>query len=118
MQITAPPIPFYRAASNRPPELSSIAAVRLKLLEQWRAIRAKGATAARFLDAIVARMPFPVKAIQVDGGSEFQGAFEEACKERGVLLFVLPPHSPKLNGSVERAHRRTWRSSTTSTMGS
>ena len=50
-------------------------------------------------------MPFPVRAVQADGGSEFQGAFEEACMERGVLLFVLPPHSPKLNGHVERAHR-------------
>ena len=35
--------------------------------------QATSASAARFLDAIVARMPFPVKAIQVDGGSEFQG---------------------------------------------
>lgn len=35
------------------------------------------------------------------GGSEFQRAFEEACRERGILLFVLPPHSPKLNGHVE-----------------
>ena len=43
MQITALPIPFYRAASNRPPELSQTAAVRLKLLEQWRAVRAEGA---------------------------------------------------------------------------
>ena len=64
--------------------------------------RANAASAARFLDAIVERMPFPVKAIQVDGGSEFQGEFEEACKQRGILLFVLPPHSPKLNGYVER----------------
>ena len=61
--------------------------------------QATSASAARFLDAIVARMPFPVKAIQVDGGSEFQGAFEEACRERGVLLFVLPPHSPKLKAT-------------------
>ena len=60
---------------------------------------------ARFLNAIVARMPFPVRAIQADGGSGFQGAFEAACRERGILLFVLPPHSPKLNGHVERAHR-------------
>ena len=52
MQITAPPIPFYRAASNRPPELSSAAAVRLRLLEQWRAIRAEGATAARAADIL------------------------------------------------------------------
>ena len=27
-----------------------------------------------------------------------------ACSERGIRLFVLP-HSPKLNGYVERAHR-------------
>ena len=67
--------------------------------------RATSASAARFLDAIVERMPFPVKAIQVDGGSEFQGEFEEACRQRGILLFVLPPHSPKLNGYVERARR-------------
>ena len=40
--------------------------------------QATSASAARFLDAIVARMPFSVKAIQVDGGSEFQGAFEQA----------------------------------------
>ena len=50
-------------------------------------------------------MPFPVKAIQVDGGSEFEAVFEEECQKRGIRLFVLPPRSPKLNGSVERAHR-------------
>ena len=47
MQITALPNIVYRAASNSPPELIHTAAVRLKLLEQWRAIRAEGATAAR-----------------------------------------------------------------------
>ena len=67
--------------------------------------QATAASAARFLDAIQQRLPFPVRAIQVDGGSEFQGEFEQACRERGVRLFVLPPHSPKLNGWVERAHR-------------
>ena len=50
-------------------------------------------------------MPFPVKAIQVDGGSEFEAIFEEECQRRGIKLFVLPPRSPKLNGAVERAHR-------------
>ena len=35
--------------------------------------RATGQTAAGFLDAILERMPFPVRAIQVDGGSEFKG---------------------------------------------
>jgi putative transposase len=67
--------------------------------------RATGQTAASFLDAILERMPFEVKAIQVDGGSEFKAEFEEDCRQRGILLFELPPRSPKLNGHVERAHR-------------
>ena len=62
-------------------------------------------TAVQFLDTVLARMPFPVKAIQVDGGSEFRAAFEQACQDRHLRLFVLPPHSPKLNGCVERAQR-------------
>jgi putative transposase len=61
--------------------------------------------AASFIDAIKDRMPFKVKAIQVDGGSEFQDVFEETCQKYGIKLFVLPPHSPKLNGCVERAQR-------------
>jgi len=67
--------------------------------------RATATTAAGFLNTLQARMPFPIKAIQVDGGSEFQAGFEQACQERGMQLFVLPPRSPKLNGSVERAQR-------------
>jgi len=31
--------------------------------------------------------------------------FESTCRERGILLFELPPRSPKLNGRVERANR-------------
>lgn len=63
------------------------------------------ALAARFLDACQSRMPFRIKALQVDGGSEFKSVFEEACQQRGLKLFVLPPRSPKLNGKVERAQR-------------
>ncbi len=61
--------------------------------------------AAAFLDEIRSRFPFPVRAIQVDGGSEFMASFEEACHEHGIKQFVLPPRSPKLNGRVERAQR-------------
>lgn len=67
--------------------------------------RATALTARDFLDAVIERMPGPVRAIQVDGGSEFKAEFEEACREKGLLLFVLPPRSPKLNGCVERAQR-------------
>lgn len=69
------------------------------------ASNATARTARRALEAILERMPFAVRAIQVDGGSEFMAGFEEACKERGILLFVLPPRSPKLNGRVERLNR-------------
>lgn len=67
--------------------------------------RATANTAAKFLDSIQARTPFPIKGIQVDGGSEFKADFEALCQERGIRLFVLPPRSPKLNGCVERGNR-------------
>lgn len=67
--------------------------------------RATATTAAAFLAAVVERMPFPVRGIQVDGGSEFKAEFELACQQRGLKLFALPPRSPKLNGCVERAQR-------------
>ena len=68
-------------------------------------IGASARTVAGHLDRMRARLPFPVKAIQVDGGSEFKADFEAYCQERGIRLFVLPPRSPKLNGKVERLQR-------------
>lgn len=65
---------------------------------------ATATNAANFLEVILDRMPFPVRAIQVDGGSEFRAEFEAACQAKQLLLFVLPPRSPKLNGRVERSN--------------
>ena len=70
--------------------------------------RATSTAAAAFLDQVVAQMPFPVRALQVDGGAEFMAAFETACQAKQLDLFVLPPKSPKLNGGVERANG-SWR---------
>ena len=67
--------------------------------------RATASAATAFLDTLQHRMPFPIRAVQVDGGSEFAAEFEQACQQRGLHLFVLPPRSPKLNGAVERANR-------------
>ena len=53
-------------------------------------------------------MPFFVKAIQVDGGSDFMAEFEIACQARGVAFYVLPPRSPQMNGAVERCNG-AWR---------
>lgn len=79
------------------------------IVSRWDVIEASSqataSSASRFIEAIISRMPFKIKAIQVDGGSEFQSIFEENCRLLGIRLFVLPPRSPKLNGHVERANR-------------
>ena len=79
------------------------------MVSRWDVIevysRATATTAAQFLDKLEKRLPFPLRAIQVDGGSEFEAVFEQECQRRNIKLFVLPPRSPKLNGHVERAHR-------------
>ena len=67
--------------------------------------RATANLAASFLAHLMASTPFPIKAIQVDGGSEFMAEFEEACQMHNIKLFVLPPKSPKLNSHVERMQR-------------
>jgi transposase InsO family protein len=79
------------------------------VISRWDVIQAHGRAtafaASQFLETLLHRMPFPVRALQVDGGSEFAAEFEQACQQRGLHLFVLPPRSPKLNGAVERANR-------------
>lgn len=64
--------------------------------------------AKNFLDKLLTAFPFKISAIQVDGGSEFMAEFEQACQDKGLALFVLPPKRPDLNGAVERA-QGSWR---------
>ena len=61
--------------------------------------------AALFLEYMERKFPFPVRAIQIDGGSEFKKHFEEACRTRGIRLFIIPPRTPKLQGYVESANK-------------
>jgi len=70
--------------------------------------RATARCAAALLDKLIAEVPFRIEGIQVDGGSEFRAEFEDACRERNLCLFVLPPKRPQLNGHVERA-QGSWR---------
>ena len=64
--------------------------------------QATSGNAADFLDYLLTRWPYKPTELQVDGGAEFRGSFESACKLRNINLFVLPPRSPKLNAGVER----------------
>lgn len=79
------------------------------VVSRWDVLELRSTASARsavaILDALAARMPFPLRAISVDNGSEFMAEFEAACAERGIALLTLPPRSPKLNGAVERANR-------------
>ncbi len=78
------------------------------LISRWDTLTLASSASAEaaigMLDALAERMPFAVRALQVDGGSEFMAGFETECARRGIALFVLPPRSPKLNGHVERAN--------------
>ena len=67
--------------------------------------RATAGNAKRFLEAAAGAMPFPIKSIQVDGGSEFMADFESACEALEIPLHVLPPRRPQWNGCVERGNR-------------
>jgi len=79
------------------------------LISRWdvsRAYRnASSFAAALFLEYMERKFPFLVRAIQIDGGSEFKKHFEEACRERGIRLFIIPPRTPKLQGYVESANK-------------
>jgi len=79
------------------------------LVSRWDVVelgrRATAQAAAAVLDRLAERMPFAVRAISIDNGSEFMAEFEAACEARDIRLFVLPPRSPKLHGAVERANR-------------
>ena len=79
------------------------------VVSRWDVLEVRTTASARaatsILDALETRMPFPIRALSVDNGSEFMAEFELACAGRGIALYTLPPRSPKLNGCVERANR-------------
>lgn len=71
-----------------------------------RAYRRQTSTAgADFLHYMRKKFPFRVRAIQIDGGSEFKDQFEKACQTLKLPLYVNPPRCPELNGHIERANR-------------
>jgi putative transposase len=76
--------------------------------------RATAQTATQFLDTLQHRMPFPIRAVQVDGGSEFAAEFEQACQQRGLHLFVRRRALPSSTAPSNALTAPTPRSSTRS----
>jgi len=60
---------------------------------------------AAFLRRLVAQFPFPVRAVQTDGGSDFRGEFRQAARALGLVHYVNHPYHPQGTGRVERAFR-------------
>jgi transposase InsO family protein len=63
------------------------------------------ATAIRFLDEVLRRLPFRVHVVQTDNGAEFQSKFHWHVEELGIRHVYIRPRTPRLNGKVERSHR-------------
>ena len=62
-------------------------------------------TAIALIDYLLARLSFPVKAIQTDNGSEFQSGFHWHLLDRGIRHVYITSATPWLDGKVERSHR-------------
>ena len=68
--------------------------------------------ATRFLEQLVADLPYPIEAVMTDNDLVFtmrfahfrhrQTRFEQACQSLGIQHRRLRPHAPESNGKVER----------------
>ncbi len=67
--------------------------------------RLTSAQGSAFLREVVAGFPFPVQAIQSDGGSEFLGTFGPTAEELHLVHYVNRPNYPQGNGRIERSFR-------------
>ena len=50
-------------------------------------------------------LPFPIRKLQSDNGSEFPLAFSLSVREAGIRYRYIKPRHPEQNGKVERSHR-------------
>lgn len=65
--------------------------------------RITAAEGARFFERAQKTFPFPIWAVQTDGGSEFMAEFAAAAKAAGVAHYVDRPNYPQGQGRIERS---------------
>ena len=63
------------------------------------------ATAIKFIDEVLKRLPFRVYSIQTDNGAEFQSKFRWHLENLDINHIYIKPRTPRLNGKVERSHK-------------
>lgn len=67
--------------------------------------RLNAETSVAFLAELRRALPFPIRKIQTDRGTEFSFAFWLAVVQAGVRHRYIKPRRPQQNGKVERSHR-------------
>lgn len=58
-----------------------------------------------FVEKLQQAFPFPIRHIQTDNGSEFEGNLSKFLESQHITHFYNYPHYPKGNALVERFHR-------------
>ncbi|WP_281340817.1 integrase core domain-containing protein [Sulfurihydrogenibium sp. YO3AOP1] len=58
-----------------------------------------------FLEKLIKAIPFEIKGIQTDNGSEFLGEFSKALKKKDIKHYFNYPRYPKGQAYVERMNR-------------
>ncbi len=76
---------------------------RLRVLRLYR--RLNTFTSLDFLAQVRRAMPFPIRKIQTDDGTEFSFGFVLAIERAGMRHRYIRPRYPQQNGKVERSHR-------------
>jgi transposase InsO family protein len=76
---------------------------RLRVLRLYRRQNQRSSLA--FLHELQDELPFPIRKIQVDNGTEFSLLFALTCQELGIRVRYIRPRRPQQNGKVERSHR-------------
>ena len=62
-------------------------------------------TSHTFFTTLRTALPFPIRKLQVDNGTEFPLAFALTVQQAGMRLRYIKPRCPEQNGKVERSHR-------------
>lgn len=62
-------------------------------------------SASDFVQKLLSVVPFEIKSIQTDNGSEFACYFEDILKKQNIKHFHIYPHTPKMNAFIERFNR-------------
>jgi transposase InsO family protein len=76
---------------------------RIRVLRLYRRLNQQSSL--MFLRELQEEMPFPIRKIQVDNGTEFSLTFALTCQELGIRVRYIKPRRPQQNGKVERSHR-------------